>query len=245
MRQNIFHLTIQKKANYFSYFFHRGMFSRYSYNPMTTLYFEDKTSDVTSHHTSINNKNVFEHTHSKVVYENTYPQHIYNTSVYTSKHSPSLKGKEKNDFGQADSITANNSYLFHNKIANKFSNFSFAKHIDVIHAKHAITFANTSKNFSSSNHDPFKHQNINPTELIHQKEKTYVETKQIEQLEQRIVSQVEQKLKETLLITKSTHTTHEEHIRIQREEKKDADKIYTLVMQRWDKEQKRKGYLYA
>jgi len=239
MRQNIFHLTIQKKTHYFSYFFHRRMLGQYSFNPMTTLYFEDKTSDTHNHHTHVNNKNVFEH--------------IHNTKVYTNNDSPSLERKERNDFAKSED-TASNNYLFHNNIANRFSHFASMKHIDVSHTKHAITFANTSKNFPSSKnasfhhqekHETHKHQNINPTELIHQKEKTYVETKQIEQLEQRVVTQVEQKLKEKLLKVKSTHTTHEEHIRIQREEKKDADKIYTLVMQRWDKEQKRKGHLYV
>lgn len=242
MRQNIFHLSIQKKTHYFSYFFHRRMLGQYSFNPMTTLYFEDKTSDIHSHHT-----------HSKEVVENTYPQYIHNTNVYTSNNNFSLECKEKNDFAKGD-VTASNNYLFHNKIANRFSHFAFMKHIDVSLTKNAITFANTSKNFSSANdisfhhqekHETHKHQNTNPTKLIHQKEKTYVETKQIEQLEQRVVTKVEQKLKEKLLRVKSTHTTHEEHIRIQREEKKDADKMYTLVMQRWDKEQKRKGHLYA
>ena len=295
MRQNIFHLSIQKKTHYFSYLFHRKMLDQYSFNPMTTLYFEDKTGEGHSHHTLINNKNVFEHTHSKDVYENTYPQYVYNTNVYTNNHSLSLEYKEKNDFAKGDSMarsnylfhnkianrfrnfsfnnndvsslagkekndfakgdsTARNTYLFHHKIANRFRNFSFAKQNELNHTEHVITFANTRKNFSSSNDTSFHHQvkyethkyqNINPTELIHQKEKTYIETKHIEQLEQRVLTQVEQKLKENLLVTKSTQNTQEEHIRIQREEKKDADKIYTLVMQRWDKEQKRKGHLYA
>ena len=79
---------------------------------------------------------------------------------------------------------------------------------------------------------------------VHPKETVSVSMEEIKALEERVLSRVE----ERIIVKKehsSTHTlTKEERVVLQIEEKKTTEKLYRMVMKRWDKEQRRKGHLY-
>ncbi len=82
------------------------------------------------------------------------------------------------------------------------------------------------------------------SKILHPKETVSVGMEEIKALEERVVSRVE----ERIVVKKEHNSTHilskEERVVLQIEEKKTTDKLYSMVMKRWDKERRRKGHLY-
>ena len=84
----------------------------------------------------------------------------------------------------------------------------------------------------------------NSVAFVHPKEEKSISTEDIKHLEQSISQRVEERIVIETQREKEKILTVEERTLLIREEKKSADKIYSMVMKRWDKERSRKGHLY-
>ena len=81
--------------------------------------------------------------------------------------------------------------------------------------------------------------------MFHQKDKGSFPVQQMKELEEKVLHRVEERIKVEKQEKAITTASYEERIVQQREEKRITDKIYTMVMKRWDRELSRKGHLYA
>lgn len=241
MKEQTLHLHIEKKIHYFSHLFTRGIMPMYKYSTMTSLFFDTKQLPTNIYHTDI--KNTQNNTLKNV--KNIYNQnHVSMLNIYPNLHASFPESTSNISTLEKHSVL--NQYdVFSQHIATKFVNFKSPSHIDTKHFDTAHTIAQTHMPNRHLNHAKQEPQNAKRINFIHPQDKVSTQTEYFKNLEERIVVKVEERLNSLKETTSITELSHEKRILVEHEHKKTADKIYTMVTKRWDKELRRKGHLYG
>lgn len=244
MIERKFSSNVKKRTDFFNCFFNKGMGYIGNYNSITSMIFDKKHPIYNLYNNSENHtKSVTQNIHNRVEsISNIYPIIELNTSLNALESKQELTYKTS----YVDNSSVDNSIeLFNNAIIEKFTKFNTQNHKRI--EKQVLLNPVTHNHFTTKS--MFSESLQIPTEtsttMVHQKDKEPVQVQAIKEIEEKLLHQVEEKIKVVKKEKRVVTMTHEERIVQQREEKKVTDKIYTMVMKRWDKELSRKGHLYG
>jgi len=254
MTQEESSLEVKHRANFFHYIFNKNIKSPVGYKSPTAMIFEKKQASVTIYNNSSkqeqsfyrnsedstqyitnNTQNLFEsHTHINPTAKVTSThfsihsqENIYNTDYIINRFDQS----EKLLFNSVALENLSQKLLFNSVVLQKFTKYNSQKPTEI----------NSSK---ASSRVLLKVDSEDPTTIIYQKDKEIIQAQYIKELEERVIDRVEERIKVEHKKEFTNTVSQEERIMRQREERLSAEKIYTFVMKRWDKELKRKGHLY-
>lgn len=248
MTQEESSLEVKHRANFFHYIFNKNIKSPVGYKSPTAMIFEKKQASVEIYNNSSkqeksfyrnsedsrqyitnNTQNLFE---SQTQHLSEPLTHINPTAKDTSTHISIHKQENiyntdyiKNRFDQSEKL------FFNSVILKRFSKYNRQKTTEI----------NNSKTMSR---ELLKMHSEDPTTLIYQKDKEIIQAQHIKELEERVINRVEERIKVEHKKEFTNTVSKEERIIRQREERLSAERIYTFVMKRWDKDLKRKGHLY-
>lgn len=244
---------IKRRAFFFNYCFEKGLRFVDTYKSMTAMVFEKKQPETTVYHQHkaytqwvnnnqniTNNETVVQNIHHLSV--NNTPENILTTHTSFPKIPPSQSIFLKEERMQKITAVHHKLDLFTSRVHKRFHIFGQYQHQHQY--QHSI---GEDKRVSLSHMTQHRHVEMNEnqhTEVQHLSLTNTIQTESIKVLEERLLNRIDAKMNVNTNEQKRNNM-HEEHIVLQREEKKMVDKVYTLVMKRRDKELKRKGYLYG
>ncbi len=248
MTQEESSLEVKHRANFFHYIFNKNIKSPVGYRSPTAMIFEKKQASVAIYNNNskqeqsfyrnsedsrqyITNKtqNLFE---SHAQHLSAFHTQLNTTAKVTSAHVSIHKQENiyntdyiKNRFYQSEKL------LFNSAVLQRFSKYNRQKTTEI----------NSSK---AINRELLKIDSEDPTTIIYQKDKEIIQSQHIKELEERVIDRVEERIKVEHKKEFTNTVSREERIIRQREERLSAERVYTFVMKRWDKDLKRKGHLY-
>ncbi len=119
------------------------------------------------------------------------------------------------------------------------------KSVTIVHPDVFSPVINNHAHTASTNKELLKVNDEKSVTIVHQKDKGSFPAQQMKELGEKVFHRVEERIKVEKQEKAIRMVSYEERIVQQREEKRMTDKIYTMVMKRWDRELSRKGHLYA
>jgi len=242
MKEKRISSDVNRRVKFFNYFFDKGIAYIGEYNFITAMIFEKKQVPLKI------NQNI------KNSMQNV-TQNIYNVKEFTTHIHPGIEISSQNisEHAQAftykttnidNSVSDNSIHLFNSAIVEKFIKFNPDNRINVKHTDVFSSVINNHAHTTFPNKELLKVNGEKSVTIVHQKDKGSFQVQQIKELEEKVFHRVEERIKVEKQEKAITTVSYEERIIQQREEKRMTDKIYTMVMKRWDRELSRKGHLY-
>lgn len=237
-------ISVNRRVGFFNCFFNKGISSLGDYGNMSSMIFEEKKPKVYF-------------TDARVHKEISFYEYNDNTTHYIN-HNIHHVSEVQNDI----TLMKNENLQFTNNenVKNSFiksKNDIFNKKITKNHLildfdkKYKKTQKHLFYTLFNSKHDELttqiKYLNIQSQksfEKLEHKGPNNISMEQIKALENNVVSKIEKRVEVKKEVKNIRTVTREERHIIQQEEKQLSNRVYTMVMKQWQKEKRRKGYLY-
>lgn len=246
---------IGRRAEFFHYFFEKNMACIGEYRTVTAMVFNKREAEIIQQQNVEKHSDVSEiqnHTHVQTINEIHHHSEVQHHEPLQSSKSFAIQPQITKTVQNHSSEQVHHQHNietvkrdFHTRVVNRFLKVkrdepSVTKEKDVLTEQKMFHMPKkTPKQVST----PDREKKTSVT-MHYQRENKQLVAEEIKVLEERIVTRLEEKIVRKKDEKKAHTLTHEEHIVKQREEKKMADKVYRMVSKRWDKELRRKGYLY-
>lgn len=224
---------INRRVGFFRNIFNKGIGSVGNYGHITSMVFEERKPKVyfTDAHMEKNVK-LYKKNDNRAYYTN---HNIHNVTEIESnitfmKHEKSftenqnvqnINMKSKNDV--FNSLIRENNFISHleKKIKKSQKNHELEKKVKYLMIESQKSF-----------------------ETLEHKSPNTVLMEQIKDLENNVVRKIEKRVEVKEEVKKIKIVTREERHIVQQQEKQLSNRIYTMVIKHWEKDKRRKGYLY-
>ena len=244
--------SIDRRAGFFHYFFEKNRTCIGEYRTVTAMVFDKRETETVLQQNSYVSE-THKHTHAQTINEThqhmdvSDPAHAHksDTEVIPSHASEMIRNQETVHVHLHKGVTEKAQRDFHETVLNRFMKVQRV----VSPALNEKTTVAAQRIFPMHKEIQREFKSVPHTEIPsvtrhYQQEKQTLGEEELKVLESRIVTRLEENIVRKTEKKQEHAVTHEAHVVKQREEKKMADKVYRMVSKRWDKELRRKGYLY-
>ncbi len=237
-------LGVTKRVDFFNYIFDRGLKPMGEYYSPTVMIFRREETPLEIYNSSKREQNIYnkiEH-HSLHREENFSTTHtdIHHNRFYSDKKIYQISHTQIEQ-SEHKKVLYNTDYIRNRSAQQSIKLFFNSDRVEKI----KIHNRDNSKVDTLIMGKRESRAVSKDTLLIYQKESEILQTERIKEIEKRVLERVDEKINTIEREKTIKSVSKEERLQRKIEEREFSDRIYTSVMRRWDRELKRKGYLYG
>ena len=236
-------LGVTKRVDFFNYIFDRGLKPMGEYYSPTVMIFKREETPLEIYNSSKREQNIY----NKVEHKSLHREETFSTTHTDIHHNRFYSDKKIYQISHTKIEQSEQKKVLYNTdyIRNRSTQQSIRLFFDSARVERRDHNRGNPKRETLVMSET-KSSNISKnTLLIYQKESEILQTERIKEIEKRVLERVDEKINTIERDRTIKSVSKEERSQRKIEEREFSDRIYTSVMRRWDRELKRKGYLYG